>query len=92
MITNIKIDKLEGPKILGKIDLPTNNDTRPKPIDERRKRKRIVVEKKQVSNVPPPNFHGRNRNRGRREDLTGMPRLLHAVKKKKLIKKRFRIK
>ena len=57
LITNIKIDKLEGPKILGKIDLPTNNDTRPKPVDERRKRKRIVVEKKQVSNVPPANFH-----------------------------------
>jgi translation initiation factor IF-2 len=57
LITNIKIDKLEGPKILGKIDLPTNNEARPKPIDERRKRKRIVVEKKQVSNVPPSNFH-----------------------------------
>lgn len=57
LITNIKIDKLEGPKILGKINLPVNNDTRPKPVDERRKRKRIVVEKKQVSNMPPSNFH-----------------------------------
>ncbi|MEO8763785.1 MAG: translation initiation factor IF-2 [Ginsengibacter sp.] len=57
LITNIKIDKLEGPKILGKIELPSNNDTRPKPVDERRKRKRIVVEKKQVNNMPPPNFH-----------------------------------
>jgi translation initiation factor IF-2 len=56
-ISNIKIDKLEGPKILGKIDLPSNADTRPKPVDERRKRKRIVVEKKQVSNIPPANFH-----------------------------------
>ena len=43
-ITNIKADKLEGPKILGKIELPINNDTRPKPSDEKRKRKRIVVE------------------------------------------------
>ena len=57
VITNIKADKLEGPKILGKIDLPTSNDTRPKPVDERRKRKRIVIEKKQVSNVPPANFN-----------------------------------
>jgi translation initiation factor IF-2 len=56
-ITNIKADKLEGPKILGKIELPVNNDTRPKPMDERRKRKRIVIEKKQVGNVPPGNFH-----------------------------------
>jgi len=57
LITNIKADKLEGPKILGKIDLPSSNDNRPKPIDERRKRKRIVVEKKQVNNIPPPGFH-----------------------------------
>ncbi len=50
VITNIKADKLEGPKILGKIDLPVDNDTKPKPSDERRKRKRIVVEKKQAPN------------------------------------------
>jgi translation initiation factor IF-2 len=56
-ITNIKADKLEGPKILGKIELPINNDTRPKPSDERRKRKRIVVEKKQVRDAPPGNFN-----------------------------------
>ncbi len=57
LITNIKADKLEGPKILGKIDLPSNNETRPKPSDERRKRKRIVVEKKQVRDMPPGNFN-----------------------------------
>ena len=47
-IENIKADKLEGPKILGKIELPVNSDTRPKPIgrDEKRKRKRIPVDKK----------------------------------------------
>jgi translation initiation factor IF-2 len=46
-ITNIRAEKLEGPKILGKIDLPVNSDTRPKPIgrDEKRKRKRIPVDK-----------------------------------------------
>jgi translation initiation factor IF-2 len=57
VITNIKASKIEGPKILGKIELPTNNETRPKPIDERRKRKRIVVEKKQPPNQSlPSNF------------------------------------
>jgi translation initiation factor IF-2 len=46
-IENIKAEKLEGPKILGKIDLPVNSDTRPKPMgrDEKRKRKRIPVDK-----------------------------------------------
>ncbi len=47
VIENIKAEKLEGPKILGKIDLPVNSDTRPKtPADEKRKRKRIPIEKK----------------------------------------------
>ena len=46
-IENIKADKLEGPKILGKIDLPVDSDTRPKK-DEKRKRKRIPIEKKEV--------------------------------------------
>ncbi|MEO8862368.1 MAG: translation initiation factor IF-2 [Ginsengibacter sp.] len=54
IITNIKAEKLEGPKILGKIVLPVNNDTRPKPSDERRKRKRIVVEKKPTTSAPGP--------------------------------------
>jgi translation initiation factor IF-2 len=68
IITNIKAAKLEGPKIMGKIELPANNDTRPKPNDERRKRKRIVVEKKRPSgdhqprpNVQRPQGQGQNR-------------------------------
>ena len=42
-IENIRADKLEGPKIMGKIDLPVNSDTRPKPMsqEEKRVRKRI---------------------------------------------------
>ncbi len=56
VITNIKATKLEGPKIMGKIDLPSNNNTRPKPSDERRKRKRIPVEKKTYGNNAPGNF------------------------------------
>ena len=48
VISNIKAEKLEGPKILGKITLPVNNDTRPKPLTnlEKRKRKRIPVDRK----------------------------------------------
>ncbi len=53
VITNIKAVKLEGPKIMGKIVLPVSNDTRPKPVDERRKRKRIIVEKKPSGNHQP---------------------------------------
>jgi translation initiation factor IF-2 len=46
-IENIKADRLEGPKILGKIQLPVDNDTRPKrDTDDKRKRKRIPIERK----------------------------------------------
>ncbi len=45
-IENIQADKLTGPKILGKIDLPVDNDTRPKrEKEDKRKRKRIPIEK-----------------------------------------------
>jgi translation initiation factor IF-2 len=47
-IENIKAEKLEGPKILGKIELPVDSDTRPKQ-DEKRKRKRIPIEKKETN-------------------------------------------
>ncbi|MBK5269883.1 MAG: translation initiation factor IF-2, partial [Bacteroidia bacterium] len=47
VIENIKAGKIEGPKILGKISLPVDNDTRPKK-EEKRKRKRIPIEKKEV--------------------------------------------
>ena len=64
IITNIKAAKLEGPKIMGKIDLPVHNDTRPKPSNEKRKRKRIIVEKKPApGNHPPrPNIQRPNGN------------------------------
>ncbi|MFN8288787.1 MAG: translation initiation factor IF-2 [Chitinophagaceae bacterium] len=45
VIENIEVEKLTGPKILGKIELPVNNDTRPV-RDEKKKRKRIPIEKK----------------------------------------------
>ncbi|NCW11844.1 MAG: translation initiation factor IF-2 [Chitinophagia bacterium] len=45
-IENIQATRLEGPKIMGKIDLPMNSDTRPKPMsqEEKRVRKRIPVQ------------------------------------------------
>ena len=64
VIENIKADKLEGPKILGRIELPVNSDTRPKPMgrEEKRKRKRIPVDKKPDNNAganqPPQQGQG----------------------------------
>ncbi len=48
VIENIEVEKLSGPKILGKIDLPVDNDTRPVK-DEKKKRKRIPIEKKDTT-------------------------------------------
>ncbi len=47
VIENIQAEKLTGPKILGKIELPVETDTRPTRTDEKRKRKRIPIEKKE---------------------------------------------
>ncbi len=48
VIENIQAKKLSGPKIMGKIELPVDNDTRPKKDAEaeKRKRKRIPMERK----------------------------------------------
>lgn len=47
VIENIRAEKLEGPKILGKIELPAGGENRVnKPNEEKRKRKRIPIEKK----------------------------------------------
>ena len=74
IIENIKADKLEGPKILGKIELPVDNDTRPKRDDDKRKRKRIPMERKPgapphqgqgggTGHAPRPAINDQNRNR-----------------------------
>ena len=56
VIENIQADKLTGPKILGKIELPVDNDTRPKrETDDKRKRKRIPIEKKGSQPAVPDN-------------------------------------
>ncbi len=57
VIENIRADRLEGPKIIGKINLPVESDTRPRSGNagnnantisdrEKRKRKRIPVDRK----------------------------------------------
>jgi translation initiation factor IF-2 len=71
VIENIEVEKLTGPKILGKIDLPVDNDTRPKK-EENRKRKRIPITKKDKQATIPdkekrpsgPGGFNRNDNRG----------------------------
>ncbi len=65
-ITKIEAPEIEGPKILGKIELPVDNDTRPK-RDEKRKRKRIPVEKKQVT----ADISARKQGQGDRNDKKG---------------------
>ncbi|SDC62031.1 translation initiation factor IF-2 [Niabella drilacis] len=65
-ITNIQAEKIEGPKILGKIELPVDSDTRPK-RDEKRKRKRIPIEKKEVKADPDQRRpHGGQQNQAGR--------------------------
>ncbi|MCX6316500.1 MAG: translation initiation factor IF-2 [Bacteroidetes bacterium] len=81
VIENIEVEKLTGPKILGKIELPVNNDTRPVK-DEKKKRKRIPIEKKDTKREifinkdgdrkPGANTGGGgNFNRGRGGNTTG---------------------
>ncbi len=50
LIENIQAEKLTGPKILGKIELPIDSDTRPKPssAEDKKKRKRIPVDNRKV--------------------------------------------
>ena len=68
VIENIKAEKLEGPKIMGKIELPVETESRP--IDEKRKRKRIPVDQKKVGNAPSNfqrgPFPGQNQGQGQR--------------------------
>jgi len=68
-ITKIKAEKIEGPKILGKIELPVDNDTRPK-REEKRKRKRIPIEKKEVKTdtAAKKGFHGGSRGDHHRKE------------------------
>ena len=65
VIENIQTERLTGPKIMGKIDLPVDNDTRPKK-DDAHKRKRIPLPKK-------PGVPGIVDTRGPRTGSIGAP-------------------
>ena len=65
VITNIQAAKLTGPKIMGKITLPVDNDTRPKKDDEKHKRKRIPIQKKPGAPSPGGQVGGSNIAGGR---------------------------
>ncbi len=72
VIENIRAEKITGPKILGKIELPIDSDTRPKPsssAEDRKKRKRIPVDNRRVGgnhNHPQHNHpqHGGGQQQG----------------------------
>ncbi len=71
IIENIKADKIEGLKIIRKIELPVDSDTRPKPAskEEKRKRKRIPIEPKTVQRTDTrPDGGGFNRGPGAPSD------------------------
>ena len=79
----MKAPKLEGPKIIGRIELPvsqpsgSNNNNRPdnRPDNrEKRKRKRIPVDKKPETHRPDPNNRDRNAPPGQGGGGVGTPR------------------
>ena len=55
VIEKVKIEapELEGPKIIGKIELAPDTDDRSRGADEKRKRKRIPIEKKDIERAKP---------------------------------------
>ena len=78
-IENIQAEIITGPKILGKIELPIDSDTRPKPSspEDRKLRKRIPVDNRKVGGGhhhhhphpgnqggSPGNFQNRNTQQG----------------------------
>ncbi len=90
VIENIQAEKLTGPKVIGKIDLPVQSDRRDNNKsnfnrDEKRKRKRIIVEKKPEPIQPrdfkeggshkeggaPGEHRQRNDNRDNRDNRAG---------------------
>ncbi len=56
-IENIHVEKIEGPRILGKIDLPVETE-KPKQSDEKRKRTRIPIAKREGQGNGKPSGTG----------------------------------
>jgi translation initiation factor IF-2 len=65
VVENIRAEKLEGPKILGKIELPATGDAKPRQVEEKRKRKRIPIEKRDAGR-PAQGFQREGRAGGER--------------------------
>lgn len=61
VIENIRAEKIEGPRVVGKIDLPVESEHKPaaRLHDEKRKRKRIPIEKRETQ--APAARHGGDR-------------------------------
>lgn len=73
VIENIQAEKLTGPKILGKITLPVDSDTRPKKetLEEKQKRKRIPIQKKPGTQRGPAQFDPLDRSNRNQQGQTG---------------------
>lgn len=75
VITNIRAEKLEGPKILGKIELPVQGENRPQQQQgagaaEQRQRKRIPIQRK---DAPVQRQEGFRRDGGQQRPGFGQP-------------------
>lgn len=89
VIENIEVEKLTGPKILGKIELPVDNDTRPVK-DEKKQRKRIPIAKKDTKreifiNKDADKKPGQGRDQGRGRPTPGNRRDTRGKREDKLI-------
>lgn len=84
VITNIQAEKLQGPKIMGKIELPVANDKGPKTSEERKRRKRIVVEKK---STPAQGANRPGANRNQPGNRTGRPGAMGRKEEKEIDQK-----
>ena len=72
VIENIQAERLSGPKIIGKIELPVKQDTRPRPdLDAKRKRKRIPITGKDAAT--PDGNRGGNQGGGNQRPGGGAP-------------------
>lgn len=70
----MKAPKLEGPKIIGKIELPVNTVSGKQERKEKRKRKRIPVDKKpETTNKQGGNATGGTNQQGNRNNNTNRP-------------------
>ncbi|MCC6288891.1 MAG: translation initiation factor IF-2 [Chitinophagaceae bacterium] len=70
VIENIRAEKIEGPRIVGKITLPTQAEQRTSPAsqqEEKRKRKRIPIEKKEQQQ-PAARFNNQEGNTQQRRE------------------------